>query len=97
MIDVVTKDYLNTLNKSFKDEFLSEKIVGEFNYCMTINKFHYNSTENKKVIFFPAESELTKESFNLAINKIKKAGWDVEYKITTCGMGWFNSIIINLK
>lgn len=72
-------------------------IISGFNYAMNEGVFHYNSTEKQKVILFPAEADYINDySTKLAIDEIKKAGWDAEFKVSTCAHGWFNSIIVNL-
>lgn len=79
-----------------KREFV-ERIIDEFNYAVINNIYHFLSTDNQKVVFYPAEQKYCAEcNFTEAILEIKKAGWNVEYKIRTCAAGWFNAITITL-
>lgn len=89
----IGNEELNYLYNKYK----ADVIISGFNYAMNSSVFHSNSTEKRKVIYFPPEADYINDySIKLAIDEIKKAGWDVEFKKSTCAYGWFNSIIVNL-
>ncbi len=69
------------------------RILDEFLTAVRTNDFNVFSTDERKVVFFPAEADYTKAAaFDEAVERLKARGWKVSWDRHISAMGWFNAI-----